>query len=58
MARMKKYYVKREVLATSIERAVVARGMIYEISLATDKDQPEMETKVKGFKPKKHAKTN
>lgn len=55
---MKKYYVKREVLATSIERAVVARGMIYEISLATDKDQPEMETKVKGFKPKKHAKTN
>ncbi len=47
---MKKlYYVKREVLANSITEAARKAGRIYEISLAAASEQPNKETKVKGF---------
>lgn len=49
---MKLYFVKKEVLARNIVEAAKAKGRIYEISLAADKDQPESFTKVRGFKPK------
>jgi hypothetical protein len=52
MERLKKYYVKREVIARSMEQALKARGFIYEVSLAGEKDQPEDSVEVKGFKPK------
>lgn len=47
------YLVKREVMATSIERAAHERGMIYEIILAGKEFQPEENTKKVGFKKKK-----
>lgn len=52
MEGMKLYFVKKEVLARNIVEAAKAKGRIYEISLAADKDQPESFTKVRGFKPK------
>lgn len=54
---MKLYYVKREVLASCMAQALKAKGHIYEVSLAGEKDQPEVITKVNGFKPKKHVKS-
>lgn len=41
------YYVKREVLATSIKKAMTARGVIYEIQESTS--QPQQNSKI-GFK--------
>lgn len=50
---MKKLYlVKREVWATSIEKAATAKGTVYEISVAEDRFQNEKQKKV-GFKKKK-----
>lgn len=45
------YLVKREVIATSIEKALKAKGHIYEIILAEEKEWPEEKNKV-GFKIK------
>lgn len=48
---MKKLYlVKREVLATSVEKALKGKGSVYEIILAGDEFQPKPENKKLGFK--------
>ncbi len=49
--KMKKklYLVKREVLATSVAQALIARGEIYEVSLAADNLQPVIKKKSLGF---------
>ncbi len=47
------YLVKREVLATDINKAMIARGTIYEVALAEDKSQPENILPPLGFKSKK-----
>lgn len=50
---MKKLYlVKREVIATSIKKAMTNKGHIYEISLAEEKNWPQ-EKKQVGFRSKK-----
>lgn len=49
----KLYFVKREVMASSLKGAMTARGSIYEILLARESDQPVEEKPTKGFKPKK-----
>ncbi len=43
------YFVKREVLATSISAAIHMKGTIYEIQMASEQSQPEESTKVEGF---------
>ena len=46
----KLYFVKREVYTRNIKEATIAKGRIYEITLAQDKDQPEQEENKKiGF---------
>lgn len=50
--KMRMWLVKREVLATTIEKAAHNKGFIYEISLAEDKVQPENTKKKTGFKSK------
>lgn len=47
------YLVKREVMATSIERAAHERGIIYEITMAGKEFQPDESDKKVGFKKKK-----
>ncbi len=44
------YLVKREVFAASLERAIVSRGVVYEVSLADEKFQPVPKKKKLGFK--------
>lgn len=46
----KLYYVKREVLATPIEKAVSTKGHIYEITVAPLNEQPLEIKPLKGFK--------
>ena len=48
--KMRMWLVKREVLATTIEKAAHAKGFIYEMALAEDKAQPENKKKKTGFK--------
>lgn len=47
------FYVKREVMATTIREAMNAKGKIYEIVMAEDKSEASKEilNPVKGFKP-------
>ena len=45
----KLYLVKREVYAANIQKAAESRGVIYEITLAEDKLQPEDKSETKGF---------
>ena len=52
MKHKKMYIVKREVLATSIEKALTAKGHIFEVVIADDKYQPEDKKDI-GFKKKK-----
>jgi hypothetical protein len=52
MEGMKLWYVRREVLARNMQDAIKAKGRVFECVLASEKDQPESFTKVKGFKPK------
>ncbi len=47
-SKKKLYLVCREVLASSLEKAIQTRGVIYDVRLAEDKLQPEYKTKV-GF---------
>ena len=47
------YLVKREVRATSIEKAARERGVIYEITMAGKEFQPEENNKKVGFGKKK-----
>lgn len=50
---MKKLYlVKREVLATSVENALKGRGVVYEVQLAADNQQPDKKAPKIGFKKK------
>lgn len=44
------YLVKREVIATSMAKAIVGRGKVYEITLADDKFQPKDPSPRVGFK--------
>lgn len=46
----KLYLVSREVLAYSLKEALIQRGTVYEIRLADEKYQPEVEKKEVGFK--------
>ena len=43
------YLVKREVMATSLERAIREKGKIYSIELAADNVQPFNLKPIKGF---------
>ena len=53
MTKKKLYLVKREVFATSVKKAMMERGTIYEIQLADEKYQPQEEKESAGFKTKK-----
>lgn len=53
MSSKKLYLVKREVLATSLAKALISKGHVYEIMLAEDKFQPENKKESLGFKKKK-----
>lgn len=44
----KLYLVKREVIATSMEKALHARGTVYEVVIAEEKSWPQSRKKV-GF---------
>jgi hypothetical protein len=46
------YLVKREVYATSLERAAHSPGKIYAIEQAEEKFQPEDKKRTPGFKQK------
>lgn len=46
----KLYFVKREVLATSIAKAIQGRGHIYEVTLAPANEQPVEQKPLNGFK--------
>ena len=50
MMRKKLYLVKREVIATSIERAVYSKGVVYEVVCTEEKNWPEEKKKLAGFK--------
>lgn len=50
--RKKLYLVKREVVATNIRQAMIAKGIIYEIVVTEQKDWPEIKNKKLGFKKK------
>lgn len=47
--KLRMYIVKREVLARSIKDAVTAKGIVYEVSLADEKFQPDSKKPIKGF---------
>lgn len=47
----KTYLVKREIVATSLEKALKVRGSIYEVVLADEKSWPKPK-KTTGFKQK------
>ena len=49
MKKKKMYLVKREVIATSVERAIHTKGVVYEVTLAEDKVQPLEEKPKLGF---------
>ena len=49
MKKKKMYLVKREVIATSAEKAIRAKGVVYEVTLAEDKVQPPEEKPKLGF---------
>lgn len=48
----KMYLVKREVIATSIEKAIHGKGIIYEVTLADEKSWPDEKKKAVGFRKK------
>lgn len=53
MARMKKlYYIKREVIASTLHEALRAKGMVYEAVLADEKNWPDNKPKI-GYGEKK-----
>lgn len=47
------YLVSREVLATSIERAIHTKGKVYEIRMAKDEFQPQPKKGKPGFNGRK-----
>lgn len=47
--KLKMYIVKKEVLATCIEKAVHGKGVCYSVELAEEKYQPEEKKKPTGF---------
>ena len=49
--RLKLYLVKREVVATSLKKALENKGIVYEVCLADEKSWPENKKKI-GFKKK------
>jgi len=55
MNKKKMYLVKREIIATSIEKALKGKGHIYEIVLAEEKNWPLPETKT-GFNARRNNK--
>lgn len=47
MARIRKlYYVKREVIASSLVEAMKSRGVVYEVALADEKMWPDNKKKI------------
>lgn len=53
MTQKKMYLVKREVMATSMLKAMREKGKIYEIVELAEKDQPIQEKQIIGFKIEK-----
>lgn len=53
MKRKKLYYVKREVIATSVANALKAQGHVYSVELTDEKYWPEETKKKTGFSSKK-----
>lgn len=49
MNKKKMYLVKREVIATTVEKALKAKGHVYEVTLADEKSWPQEKTKKLGF---------
>lgn len=48
--RKKLWLVKREVIATSLKRALQAQGTVYAIELTEEKQWPEFTQAIPGFK--------
>lgn len=54
LKKQKLYLVKREVIATSIQKAMTNKGTIYSIEVTEEKSWPEQKKKEKlGFENKK-----
>lgn len=52
LPKRKLFLVKREVWADNIAEAVTGKGIVYEVTVADEKYQPEdTDKKIKGFEP-------
>ncbi len=56
---MKKlYFVKREVIASSLKQALTAKGSVYEVVLAAENQWPQNKQKAPGFNDKTNVQKN